>query len=697
MMITPMGFADSLRIGHVEFVSPDKIEVLLDAEAPDAMAINTGSPSSFPRVNEYVLVPGDGGFTVGQIEWITVERAQYPRRAAPQDRNLVDIAQPMRKLSLNPIGILLAVVSSSGSRSYNFSRGIRAFPTVGDPVILPTREHLKAIVESGENRRVKIGTSPLAADAEVTVDPDRIFGRHLAVLGSTGSGKSCTVAGLVRWSLEEAMSRRLATGIEGPPNARFIVLDPNGEYSRTFEDLGAKVFSVAPEEGVEQLSVPLWLWNTDEWAAFTQATSKTQRPVITHALRALRDGQLDTESTPSHSMRRYLRTVASTIHVEYKNGGPWSNFPKPKAFYEKLQKLQEGFSVDVTFTQEERDALGELSNYVRQLVADRSHQYANYDFSPLEIEYLLTKARAAHSVFGGSDVETLPVDADVPRPFTGGQFIRSLEAHAELLGVSEHVETLLMRVRTLLADSSLKPVMGGPEGLNLAEWLYTYLGDHNSPGVTVIDLSLVPTEVVHIVTAVIARMTLEALQRYRKSHTGDTFPTVLVMEEAHTFIKRYSADTEVKSAQEICSTTFEKIAREGRKFGLGLVLSSQRPTELSQTVLSQCNTFLLHRLSNHSDQDLVQRLVPDNMQGLLRDLPSLPSGNGILLGWASELPVSVEMRRLSQQDRPRSDDPDFWNVWAGQTEEGEPLQREADWDVVAAEWQRGTTSAAEVK
>ena len=152
----------------------------------------------------------------------------------------------------------------------------------------------------------------------------------------------------------------------------------------------------------------------------------------------------------------------------------------------------------------------------------------------------------------------------------------------------------------------------------------------------------------HIITAVMARVTLEVLQRYRRQNNGATLPTVLVMEEAHTFIKRYNADTENENATAMCTKVFEKIAREGRKYGLGLVLSSQRPSELSPTVISQCNSFLLHRLSNDRDQELVGKLVPDNLRGLLRELPSLPSRNAILLGWASELPVMVRMNYLDE-------------------------------------------------
>ena len=119
----------------------------------------------------------------------------------------------------------------------------------------------------------------------------------------------------------------------------------------------------------------------------------------------------------------------------------------------------------------------------------------------------------------------------------------------------------------------------------------------------------------------------------------------------------------------------------GRKFGLGLVLSSQRPSELSQTVLSQCNTFLLHRISNDKDQDLVKRLLPDNLHGLMRDLPVLPSRQAILLGWASELPVLVQMRELPKEQRPQSSDPDFWDVWTREK------PRDVNWKTIADDWQ----------
>ena len=104
MSFSPLAYADSLRIGSIDFVSPDEIKVLLDIEAPDNLALNTGTPRPFPRINGYVLVPSEAGYLVAQVEWITIERSQYPKRKGMQDFGLVDLPYPLRKMSLNPLG-----------------------------------------------------------------------------------------------------------------------------------------------------------------------------------------------------------------------------------------------------------------------------------------------------------------------------------------------------------------------------------------------------------------------------------------------------------------------------------------------------------------------------------------------------------------------------------------------------------------
>ena len=149
MITTPIDYLASLRVGTVEFISPDRIEVLLDIEAPDSVALNTGTPRNFPRINGYVLIPVDLGFVVGQVSWITIQRSPYPKRKGFNDFGLIDLPFPLRKMELQPMGTLVAAEDG-----YKFRRGLETFPSVGDIVILPTEQQLKSIVESGENRRV---------------------------------------------------------------------------------------------------------------------------------------------------------------------------------------------------------------------------------------------------------------------------------------------------------------------------------------------------------------------------------------------------------------------------------------------------------------------------------------------------------------------------------------------------------------
>jgi DNA helicase HerA-like ATPase len=313
-------------------------------------------------------------------------------------------------------------------------------------------------------------------------------------------------------------------------------------------------------------------------------------------------------------------------------------------------------------------------------------------FTEGQVHSILDALTSSLGTLGGVIYQEGP-DEDVPLPFSGTDLADHLDILAEQENATQFSDFFVARIRTFLSDPRMKAVIGDAGSIKLQDWLGDYIGKSGATNgcVTVIDLSLVPTDVVHVVTAVIARIIFEALQRYVKLNQI-ALPTVLVMEEAHTFIKRYREDAENQDAATVCCQVFERIAREGRKFGLGLVLSSQRPSELSPTVLSQCNSFLLHRISNDRDQELVQRLVPDNLKGLLRELPSLPSQSAILLGWASELPVLVRMNDLPKERQPRSDDPDFWNVWFGKDDEGRTVSRNIDWPQIARDWQSGKTS-----
>lgn len=684
MSTLPIEQGEQLRVGTVDFVSPNEIRAVLDIDSPDSVALNAGTPRNFPRVNSYVLVSCDNGYLVGQIEWLAVEHSPYPKQRDIQDFGLVNLPFPQKKISLNPVGTLKRV-STKGFDSFKFQRGSESFPSIGSAILLPTDFQLKSIVESGNNRRVTIGQSPLANNANVAIDPDRLFGRHIAVLGNTGSGKSCSVAGLIQWSLEAAMKP------EKKPNARFIVLDPNGEYSRALgpeTKFKGRVFKVEAEEGENQLQVPSWFWNSAEWASFTQASPKAQLPLLKRSLRAMRNEYFELETDLNIEIKRFLGNVLVTLKHDKSSGRPFGGYGPAKGFNETMAKWIESF--EAYRDQSGNSKLTPVITVMSQYRIDRSALYATLQATVPEVDSIISKVTLAFQEFGGNDHDLLPKSEDIPLPFEGNNLVAYIEALAQENGSEQYVEYLVARIRTMLSDTRMKSITNDVEQrVDLAQWLESYIGKDGEDDscISIIDLSLVPNEITHLITAVISRIIFESLQRYRRLN-NKTLPTVLVAEEAHTFIKRYRDDSENQDVSAVCCQVFEKIAREGRKFGLGLVISSQRPSELSPTVLSQCNTFLLHRISNDKDQEQVHKMVPDNLRGLLRELPSLPSQHAILMGWASELPILVKMKNLSKEQQPHSDDPDFWDVWTRKDKDGLSVERNADWAAVVKEWQQ---------
>lgn len=683
-------------VGTVEEVSANAISVLLDPDAPQSTALNTGAPAGFPRINGYLLVPNEGGATVGVITKVEVARLPYPKRRGMQDFGLVELPFPARMVSLTPLGTLLARASGAGGElTVEVRRGVDIFPSVGDPVVLPTEVQLRAIVEgegAGEARRILLGTCPTAAGAPVRVDPDKLFGRHLAVLGNTGAGKSCSVAGLIRWSLDAAREARTGAVPKGDPNARFIVLDPNGEYAQAFEGLRARLFQVTPDEGATPLKVPAWLWNGEEWAAFTDAAPGVQRPILFDAIRRLRSGAGTPDAFQSRARGR-IRRYRTGLRLKVQ-GGDHLQAGRREGVAQFLLNAAEDFEVlagDAECSDDDlRNQLRSVAEKCREVEEAargkaREGGHWHNDFLETSLDMVQVGLGEVACSVGLSEDES-GTNEDTPRFFPAKElpgFVEALAVDVTGRDLAQFVDSLNLRIRGLFAGGPLASVLdpGDSPSITLDRWLTDHVGgDQASNGpITIVDLSLVPSEVIHIVVAVLGRMVFEAVQRYRRANAS-VLPTVLVLEEAHTFVHRDLTADGGSPAGRACCRTFERIAREGRKFGLGLVLASQRPSEMSATVLSQCNTFLLHRIVNDRDQDLVRRLVPDALGAFLRELPSLPSRRAILLGWAAPAPVLVEVRELSEAQRPHSPDPDFWDVWTGKQ------PRSVDWKAIADSW-----------
>jgi len=671
---------EELRVGEVEACSASEIKVDLSETAPQSTALNNGNLVRFPRLNGYVLIPNQVGAIVGQITRLTIEPArERPEKIHNEER--VKLPTSRRRLYLSPIGTVESTVVSAYETQLRMRRGVEAFPTVGDSVILPTSDQLSAIVEAfGEDRRLWLGTAPYAHDADVTVDPDKIFGRHLAIFGNTGSGKSCTVSGLVRWSIESAAEN----SSDGYVRGNFIILDSNGEYAECFDDLqrfiDVKHFRVqAPTskeqqgKGVEPLTVPAWIWTAEEWASLLRASPGVQQPVLFGALRHMKTGHDGgrgyDQAFAANMVKAYTRYFSGKLEA-----GPdeFARFPRFKDIHEQVETFAEWLQERSTESgwEDIAEPLQSSAEELRHVSLKKRYQDKYQALSIDDMQIVLKALRDLQSYLPEVAEERGGVGEDRPVRFDVRELPGTLRLQANLHGGSapEHTSGLLLRLQSLLSDERIQSVIAPHDDVNsISEWLKKMLGDPSgSQGqVSIIDLSLVPSEVLALIISVFARVCFEANQR-AKDTFGASSPTALILEEAHNFVHRpeYGSSVEAVSSQR-CREIFEKIAKEGRKFGTGLVLSSQRPAELSDTVVAQCNSFILHRLVNDRDQDKVKRLVPDNVASLLGELPSLPQQRAVILGIATEAPVLVELRSLSEKYRPSSSNPPFWDHWSG--------------------------------
>ena len=674
---------DAATIGVVEAVSPRLIDIAVLTEAPHGTGLREGTFHRFPRINSYVVLPSERGSILAMVVWLGIED-EHGLRSTEPDR--IGLPLPRRKLRALPLGVLrrAASVLEGDDTRLVLDRGVLLFPTVGDPVRLPTRAEAAAAVptHAPDALTLLLGRAPLAGDVEVQVDPNRLFGRHLAVLGNTGSGKSCTVAQLIRSSAQAAGAEAKAF--------RAIVLDMNGEYQTAFDDLGDHIkirrFSASPaDDDTEQLRVPAWLWNYREWLSFSDASAKSQAPVLRRSLQILRTTQLG--EVPGSVVgliagRRVLRHYAAGSIEGTANAGNLSVLDNSIA---ACQVLEHAVPTAAAALQSLRTALTPILDKRR----GDPWKFGAAPLNMVECGQLAPLFQAAVDAVGIPDFLGDGTTVDSPVAFNPADLIELVPLVALDSGsdASGWVAPMLERLRISLADERLQSISGWRAEETLGNWITALLSTGDSNQISVIDLSLVPTHVLHTVVASFSRLILEALERHRRLHPDVLIPTILVVEEAHTLIPRRTqmrGDDETVAPGRLCRDAFERIAREGRKFGLSLVVSSQRPSELSETVLSQCNTFLIHRIVNDHDQDLIRRLVPDALGGLTEELPALPSQTGLLVGWAIEVPTLVRIADLAVAYQPRSADPDFGGAWRG----ADPGH--ANWTAVAVDWAPGT-------
>jgi len=421
---------------------------------------------------------------------------------------------------------------------FNFQRGVVTYPLPGQGIFVASVAELERIYHRPDKPSICVGALAQASSLPVYLLTNELLGKHFAVLGTTGSGKSCSVTVLLRSILDIGIA----------PKAHMILLDPHNEYSRAFSDQAEVIDPTT-------LNLPHWLLNFEE-------------------------------------------------------------------------------SVELFIGRTEHAATSQ-TNILKDAIL------------------------AARRDFGAVGVATEKITVDTPVPYRLSKLIENINANKPSQSSKQDPYLKIEnKIETLGQDSRFSFLVRPDDAVEdqLAEIVGQYLRIpvSNRP-LSIIDLSGVPSDVVDVVVSVLCRMIFDfAVWSPRPVRV----PIVLVCEEAHRYAPRRD-----DAAFEPTKQALSRIAKEGRKYGVGLGLISQRPSELAESILSQCNTLIALRMSNEQDQNFVQRALPDSVRSLVNVLPTLRTQEALVVGEGSVVPVRLRFNDLPPENQPHSMDVPFAELW----------------------------------
>ena len=561
-------FDQESRLGKVASVDTSRVLI----------AVENGVLLPRAAVGSLVAIQGTTGqeFLIGMTERVTrqlSEQAGDPDPMAPTAVSLEVVPDDALRVAL--VGTYRSI---DGTLRNRFKRGADSFPQIDRDCFLIEGGNLQrfmGLLGAGwdEKQQLELGHYVIDRAAAAIANGDRFFQRHAAILGSTGSGKSCAVSLI----LERAHARKYAN---------LVVFDIHGEYAslakppaahgKTAPAAIACAYKIAGPGDLDSppenaIFLPYWLLSREEMLSMildrSDQNAPNQASRFTLHVRDLKGEMLEKEGKVD---------VRATFTVDS---------PIPYALDELLAKLKHDDIAKKKSASTGKDVKGDwegkLTRFLSRLEAKVSDRRYGFMFKP---------------------------------PAPALQYDWLAEQMAKLLAA--------------------------PEG---------------KCGIKVVDFSEVPSDVLPVVAGVFARL-LYDVQFWMEAEKRTPF--VFVCDEAHLYLP-VRADADAVEKQALYS--FERIAKEGRKYGVSLLVVSQRPSDVSRTILSQCNNFLILRLTNDQDQNVVRRLMPDSMAGVVDGLPLLDTGEAFLLGDAILLPARIKLKLPSIE--PLSQTRDFWQEW----------------------------------
>lgn len=567
---------DDCYIGRVASVDTNRALIL--AESPEVIQTLT--------VSDLVAIQGatPQEFLVGIIEKVKRSIGSpilMDSEAEENDEEDFDVVIDHDVVQVALIGTYWEVL---GDKRQIFKRGAKYFPRVDKQVFLIKEESLENLMsvvasDTPEDIQLVLGTYG-NTQSKAVANGDKLFQRHAALLGSTGSGKSWTVASL----LEQAAKLE---------HTNIILFDLHGEYKtltregvEAGKDPIAEYYKIAGPADIENKNpssvfVPHWLLNKDEMLALLLDRSDNNAP------------------NQSSRFTHHVRELKQQYLVE-----------------NNLTELTDGLTIDSPI--------------------------------PYSIRHLLDR---------------LSTDDNGTKLGANGK----TEVKGDWNG---KLTRFIGRLETKIDDKRNSFLFESPDGANEYEWLATYANQFletksDSFGIKVIDFSEVPSDILPIVIGVLTRF-LYNVQFWRAEE--DRTPIAFVCDEAHIYLPTKDASD---ADSKIALDTFEKVAKEGRKYGVSLLVVSQRPSDVSRTILSQCNNLIALRLSNPQDQQVVHKMMPDSLSSLTSVLPILDTGEAVVLGDAVLLPSRIKLNKPNLE--PASATKDFWRDWSSKESKGDSI------------------------
>lgn len=661
----------SRAIGKIVSVSADRLVVELHGGSDNFTIVGFDDIHYVATLGSYLTVPMQAEYVVLEVVSLREKDSAQPQSSQTE----LDKASSAKFLDVVPVG-------SMPIQGGSFRFGVSTFPPLYADALYTRDEDLDRIfnvdlpseIETKEDstgaehqgsvpHNIEIGTSAVFKGYPVKSRLDELFGGHVAVLGNTGSGKSCTVASI----FQSVFMKPEAFAALG---ASFVIFDVNGEYRRALDNIPTWIKSCylkatepdmpVPDSSEERqaaeindrFKLPHWFMSVDEWALLLRASEKSQLPALRTALglttlfqETHEEG--DAADNDLNGVRNHVlaKIILSILNTDASTGS------------KEGQILAVLNSFSTAQISRETIATGLYNDYGQFKDGRNSNTSNNYDAVLTLLEGVV------------SDEPVLPNYSNLPFSFERLQAALDLALFYEEANgnkqIREYCSQLVTRLKSVIDNPDyefLRADVGALQGYDREPTHYVdrLLGIAVDGGrykkerqICIIDLNDASDEIVELASAVVARLVFD---RMRRADPRNALPVHLILEEAHRYISerpsRFAIDAGI---------TFQRIAKEGRKYGAFLIVASQRPSELSKTVLSQCNNFIIHRIQNPDDLSQIRQMTPFISETVLKRLPSLPKQHALIFGNSVNIPTTFRVR--DADPTPNSNDTQVRDIW----------------------------------